>query len=276
MYDWGWIGLAWRLVAGGVMAGQKERTQRLLFEHCIKSGELEFDNELVRTLCDQTGFKNQFDVTKVDNSRLLPDDIKEEGYCVVHLGKGRHRWVPAVNHWYHALEPIAASERIVWPYRPSILNNTDDSESHIISLAFNQRIIHDFLFGDIAADPKIYMSRRTKISHSYQIGNVFVDLDRLQMEMDATFELNGDVVVVEGKNGFPKDFAVYQLFHPFLDYHRKEIPGVRSIEGCYLAKKVVDGQPVLRLYRYAFDDPRDITSLRLRKKAEYVLEVRDS
>lgn len=35
------------------------------------------------------------------------------------------------------------------------------------------------------------------------------------MEIDLTMELHGVVTIFEGKNGFPENFAVYQLFHPF-------------------------------------------------------------
>ena len=252
----------------------KKQTQELLFEQCKASGDYEFDNDRVKQVCAQTGFKNPFDVTKVDHSSKLPDTIRQAGYCIAHLGQGRHRFIRALNEWYHDFEAIEPNERKTWQYRPSVLNNTDDSESNIISLVFNQRVIQDFLYGDITANPKIYMSRRTKISLSYRIGGVRAHVTKLQMEMDATFESGGKVVVVEGKNGFPDDFAVYQLFHPFLDYTAKRIPGVRAIECCYLLKKIVADRPLIRLYLYTFSDADDIASIVLLKKAEYTLQRR--
>ncbi|MCW3134124.1 MAG: hypothetical protein N2V78_07355 [Methanophagales archaeon] len=43
------------------------------------------------------------------------------------------------------------------------LNEFDTSESNILSVASNQRIIHDFLYEDIVASPKVYSARRTKM-----------------------------------------------------------------------------------------------------------------
>ena len=256
--------------------GKKRQTQILLFEQCRQSGIYTFDNAQVKRLCEQTGFKNPFDVTKVDQSAKLPDEVRDAGYCIVHLGRGRHRFVRALDSWYHRFETMDESERHSWEYRPSLLNHTDESESNMISLVYNQRVIQDFLYGEITA-PKIYMSRRTKIDLEYSIDGIHdVQATRLQMEMDATFELNGVVTIVEGKNSFPADFAVYQLFHPFLDYHLKDIAGVSGINCCYLLKKSYRDRHVIRLYLYKFGDIGDIASIVLVKKAEYVLQNRNA
>lgn len=258
--------------------GKKSDTLELLFEQCQQTGSYEFDNDQVKRACRKTGFKNPFDVTKADHSVKLPEVVRQAGYCVVHLGEGRHCFLKALDIWYHRLEAISENEQHIWKYQPSLLNATDDSESNIISLTYNQKIIQDFLYSDITANPKIYMSRRTKISTSYSVGGMCqVEATKLQVEMDATFEHNGEVTVVEGKNSFPGDFAVYQLFHPFLDYHGKGIPGIKKVECCYLVREQnTEGSHVIRLYLYNFKDVKDIASLSLLKKAEYVLERRDS
>ena len=258
--------------------GKKVKTLELLFEQCKQTGDYEFDNDQVKRVCGETGFKNPFDVTKIDHSDKLPDSIRQAGYCVVHLGQGRHCFLKATDIWYHRFEAIDDNERHIWKYQPSVLNASDSSESNIISLAYNQKIIQDFLYNDITANPKIYMSRRTKISTSYSVGGMRqVEASELQVEMDATFERNGEVTVVEGKNSFPEDFAVYQLFHPFLDYQEKAIRGIKAVKCCYLIREQgVGGGHTIRLYLYTFEDVRDIASISLTKKAEYVLERRGS
>ena len=42
------------------------------------------------------------------------------------------------------------------------------------------------------------------------------------MEIDMVLEKDGEITILEGKNGFPRDFAVYQLFHPHLYYRELE------------------------------------------------------
>ena len=127
-----------------------------------------------------------------------------------------------------------------WGYKKSLLNDFDTSESNILSLGFNQKIIHDFLYDDITASPKVYNARRTKASLDYFIGKQKIETQKLQMEIDLTMELNGVVTIFEGKNNFPKDFAVYQLFNPYLYYQRIKQENqlkIKEINCCYLLRK---------------------------------------
>lgn len=255
--------------------GKKKQVLLELFQSCKSSGSYKFDNDKVKEVCQQVGFGNPFDVTKLDNTSSLPDEIKDEGYCVVHLGKGRHCFMPVLDVWFHTFEEIEENEIYAWDYKPSLLNHTDTSESNIISLVYNQLIIQDFLYGDKTEKPKIYMPRRTKITATYRTGTGHsVEAAKLQMEMDATFEHRGVITVLEGKNGFPDNFAVYQLFHPFLDYQK--VSGAQQVQCCYLLKEK-DGEQgyVVRLYLYTFSQDDDIGSIELIKKRQYDLKERE-
>lgn len=61
-----------------------------------KSKDLSFDNDLVKAISGTT-FKNQFDVTKLDNSSKLPPLLKEMDYYVIHLGGGKHQFVKGIK-----------------------------------------------------------------------------------------------------------------------------------------------------------------------------------
>lgn len=94
------------------------------------------------------------------------------------------------------------------------------------------------------------------------------------MEIDLTMELQGVVTVFEAKNGFPKDFAVYQIYHPFKYYaklKRQKRLQLESITCCYVLREREKGDSTLRLYDYTFDDEDDMTSIRLLKGAQYNL-----
>jgi hypothetical protein len=110
---------------------------------------------------------------------------------------------------------------------------------------------------------------------SYTLGTEQINTHNLQMEIDLTMELNGIIAIFEGKNGFPEDFAVYQIFHPFKYYSNlkniNSLP-VEKIISCYiLRKKDTDGNSVLRLYNYTFEDENRMDSIKLLKKAQYNL-----
>jgi len=257
--------------------GTKQEVISRLFAVCNQSGNFVFHNDLVKQICCQLGLGNPFDVTKVDHSVLLPDDVKAKDYFLVHLGNGYHGFFQGLQTGYHRFEAIEESETFVWKYRQSLLNEFDTSESNILSVASNQRLLHDFLYNDIVASPKVYNARRTKASFEYWIGNQQAVMTNLQMEIDLTLEYQGVVTIVEGKNGFPEDFAVYQLFHPFKyysDLKRQNQLAIQQTTCCYVLREKRQDGSVLRLYNYTFDDESRIDSIRLLKKAEYLLVKR--
>jgi hypothetical protein len=245
-----------------------------LFEICKSRGSFEFDNDLVEEVARKHSFKNKFDATKLDNSSLLPESVLNEDYFILHLGKGKHCFARGIHYWYHQFEQIDTSETVEWRYRQSILNDFDTSESNILSVASNQRIVHEFLYHDIVANPKVYNARRTKANLTYKAGPYTVNAEKVQIEIDLTMEYQGVVTVIEGKNGFPNDFAIYQLFHPYLYFltikNNNQLP-IHEITCCYVLRKRTKDSSMLRLYNYTFDNPLNIASIRLVKKAQYNL-----
>ncbi len=132
-----------------------------LFTHCLKTNNYVFDNRLVKSLCKKHGFGNPFDVTKLDNTGKFPEILLAHDYFLVHLGEGRHQFVKGITFGFHEFEKI---EQVVdWEYRKSLLNEFDTSESNILSVGFNQRIIHDFLYEDIVAKPKYIMQEEQNL-----------------------------------------------------------------------------------------------------------------
>ena len=247
-----------------------------LFHCCREHSDMKFNNDLVNKFSVQYQYKKPFNVTKIDRSCSLPDELLKEGYCIVNLGKGNHQFIKEIGRWYHKFEEIDNSEKIAWNYKPNLLNHTDISKSNIISTVYNQRMIHKFIYQDIAVKPKIHLSRRTKISTEYIVGDHIVETDDLKIKIDTTFEHNGIITVVEGENtkNFSGDFSVNQLFHPFLYYHN-HIREFKRLECCYLLQKRVthpktkEQSIFIRLYLYRFSNSNDISSIELIRKAEY-------
>ncbi len=248
-----------------------------VFNICQQRKDYVFDNTLVKEVCKRCGFGNPFDATKLDNTSLFPQVLLDNDYFVLHLGKGRHKFVKGITRGFHSFEPILQERSVDWKYRKSILNEFDTSESNILSVASNQRIIQDFLYNDIVASPKVYGARRTKMDLAYRVRKERIIADTLQMEIDLTMELDGVVTVFEGKNGFPENFAVYQLFHPFKYYcelKRTKRLDIKAITCCYILRKRAGADSVLRLYNYTFEDADDMASIKLLKCAQYNLKKR--
>ncbi|MBC8204707.1 hypothetical protein ISS30_09995 [bacterium] len=257
--------------------GKKEDVIQEVFDKCVKDNEYIFNNDLVKKVCLKHGFKNPFDLTKIDNSKKLPKFLKDEDFFIVHLGKGFHRFVKGVDIGLHKFEDIPAERYFPWKYRKSILNEYDTSESNILSVVTNQRIIHDFLYNDIVANPRVYLSRRTQIDMEYYIDKIPIKAYNQQMEIDLTYEYNSNVTVFEGKNNFPNDFAVFQLFNPnyYFNIQKKtnNLP-INEITCCYVLRKKFRGTSLVRIYLYKFLDYKQMNSIKLIKNAQYELIVR--
>jgi hypothetical protein len=262
---------------------KKDEVLTQIFKKCQKLNDYVFDNELVKDVSKKVGFGNPFDATKLDNKSKLPDILLENDYAVIHLGSGRHKFIKGIHRVYHEFEPV--TKELEWNYRKSLLNEYNSSESNILSVANNQRILHNFLFGqdtefddiDIAKRPKTYFPHRTKTSFEYYFGqDMFLKLESIQIEIDLTIEFQGKIGVFEGKNGKPDSFAVYQIYHPYLYYHNanqtSEIKGkIKEIYGVYVVKTIDDGITNLKLWAYTFDNPLDISSIKFVKSACYKL-----
>ena len=256
---------------------RKKQVLAELYDACKSRGNLVFSNTEVREVSTRLGFGNQFDATKLDNSSLIPDELKIEDAFVIHLGtprgeKGaRHKFVFDIASGYHSFEPIPENRKYQWNYRRSMLNNINTSESNILAVGYNQRIIHDFLYEDITSSPKVYGSNRTRIPLNFRIGEEVIHIDSVQIEMDMTLEQLGTITVFEAKNGEPEDFNVFQLFNPFNYYLQKteHLPET-SINCCYLLRV----EDRLRLYLYSFNDHRDPGSIQFMRNAEYTLVER--
>lgn len=255
-----------------------------IFKICKKKNDFVFDNNLVKSISKKCNFGNPFDVTKIDNKNKLPDILIKNDYAIIHLGSGKHGFIKGIEKVFHSFEPV--QNEIEWTYKKSLLNEYNTSESNILSVANNQRILHHFLFGkdkefddvDITHRPKTYFPHRTKTNFEYSFGkDIKLSIDKIQIEIDLTIEYEGTIGVFEAKNGKPDSFSVYQLYHPFLYYYNiKQKPEmfqkIKEIICVYVVKNIEEDITKLRLWAYSFSKPYDITSIKFLKSTCYLLK----
>lgn len=258
--------------------GKKKQVIEHLYNLCSSGGSWEFTNNEVKRAAAKFGFGNPFDATKIDTKSALPDKVINAGYCIAHLGKGCHRFIRELDKWYHEFESIQDDEIYHWRYRKSLLNDIEAGEASVVSFVFNQHILHDFLYEDVVASPKIYVPGRVRENLEYWVGNTYIKAENQQMEVDLTLEYQGTVTVLEAKNRIIKDFTVYQIFHPVLYYHKKAQHlgiQIQHINACYILRYNIraKGQRStrVRLYLYEFSDRDRLDSIQLVRKAEYHL-----
>lgn len=261
----------------------KRKVLREIYHRCQMAGDFEFANGLVKEVCKEIGFGNPFDATKIDRCELLPQELIAQDIGLIHVGKGKHRFVKGLHIAFHEFEPIM--QEIAWPYQKSLLNEYNSSEANILSVANNQRILHNFAFGqdrefddvDITRRPKTYFPHRTKADLSYHFDRLGeVKLQGIQIEIDLTIEFEGTIAVFEAKNGKPDNFSVYQIYHPFLYYHeaRQKLvmkDKVKDIVCVYVVRQKLAEITVLKLWKYSFAEPYNIASIKFLESACYNL-----
>jgi len=262
---------------------KKDQVIEQLFKICKQKKDFVFHNDLVKDVCKEIGFGNPFDATKLDNKTKLPQILLKNDYAIIHIGSGNHKFIKGIDKVYHNFEPI--QEKIDWEYKKSLLNQYNTSESNILSVANNQRILHHFLFGkdtefddvDILKRPKTYFPHRTKTSFEYYFGKgTKMELKNIQIEVDLTIEFQGNIGVFEGKNGKPDSFSLYQIYHPFLYYYnankQKELEGkIKKIYCVYVVREKGKENDTVKLWAYTFENPLDITTIKFIKSASYKL-----
>ena len=240
-----------------------------VYNMCKLRNDYTFTNVEVRKVCTKLGFGNQYDATKFDSREKLPNVLVENDVFVVHTGQGKHKFVSGINIGYHKFEPISPANTKKWPYSPDKLDKISNSASNALSVAYNQRILHDFLYKDTQASPNIYNSHRTNVSFDYKIGDNTATSNSTQIEIDFITELQGRITIFESKVGEQTDFNVFQIYNPCRHYMDTPQLRANSIECCY----VLHRSDKICLYLYSFADKKDPGSIEHRQNAAYLLDT---
>jgi len=269
------------------MAGKKSRVLEEILDICLAKNDFVFHNNLVKDISQKQGWANPFDATKLDNTNKLPPKLHDLDYAVVHLGNGYHQFVRGIDKIYHKFEPI--QQTIDWPYTKSLLNNYHSKECNMLSMANNQRILHHFLFGKSTGfndvnnikRPKTYFPHNIITSYNYFVGKeIHIDLHNLKTEIGLTIEYQGNIGIFNARIKIPNNFIISQLYYQYLHYNkakeRPELIGtIKSIDCVFMAYNKArtnkNQHDKLLLWAYTFENPLDITSIKLVNSACYKL-----
>ena len=240
-----------------------------------------FNNLEVKEISREEGFGNPFDATHIDTSKKLSPRMVEEDLALLHLGtplgekSANHMFIRGIDKIYQLLPSIKKKSKI--NYFPGPLDQLNTSESNILSMLHNHNILLDFLYPNkTKSKPHMYMSHRTKYSPKFNIEDIEIQCNKLQIEIDMTFEDKGAITVFEAKNWIRdrNDFAVYQLYHPFLHYYSLMEAGeldVHEVNCCYAVRKKIAEGVQIEIYLFTFDEPLNMSSIRLIRSHTYQL-----
>ena len=234
-----------------------------------------FNNQLIKQLSGSK-FSNQFDATKFDSKKLLPDKVKNEGFFIVHLGKGKHAFVKGEG--YHKFESIPTKRD--WKPSYNVISKLGESEASTSSELFNYKIIHDFLGLSDKSDLFVHTARRTRVTYDFIVDpDIHLKAISLQIEIDAFFETLNEIITVEVKNGDREDFEIRQLFSAMKYMESKiksgGIPEKYVIRHLFVVRQKVNDGYIFRIYEYVFTDKDRLNSIKLIKSVEYLVHFHD-
>ena len=202
----------------------------------------------VRTLCYQAQRKDRPEVFVEKDLFLLP---VRNGHYVIVRGEG-----------YIDISEIDAPPIEFTPAHGFELRSSEigDSEMQHLDFAHASGMLEHFV-----GEGRLYLTirgRKYTPEFSFHVGGSQITQKSVQTEVDAGYEGEEVVVLVEGKNTKVKDTIIRQLYYPYrkwaLDTGKRVIPMFFEKNG-----------DEYMFWMYEFTDPEDYNSIRLVKSGKY-------
>lgn len=148
------------------------------------------------------------------------------------------------------------------------------SESNAINVLKISGILEDFL--ELKIGERLYPTFNGRMNsgefefvvETINDNRENISVKNAQIEIDAGFESETCIVIVEAKNVINDDFHIRQLYYPFRKWDNLVKKPVRLIFSIY-------SNMIFRMLEYEFADKKDYSSIRLVKQKFYTLEDTD-
>ena len=198
-------------------------------------------------------------LVKFDSSHQLPEALSESG--LVPITVNRARFAVGAFDIYSELPPLEDADlRVVRFESPHDAVNVAEvtSESLALLVASASRVIDQFAGADVELSffGKVVM-KTLDFSVSKHGGETvrFVG-SGMQIELDAVFENDQQMLLVEAKIGRPSDFNIRQLYFPYRHFREKTEKVIRPILMVY-------SRGVFEFIEFQFADPQNMSSFEI-------------
>lgn len=215
-------------------------------------------------------------MAKFDHFVNLPKIFSENHLAILPVTRGSY--IIGNFQAYQSLKQVKADTPITRMYLPDYIQSLDlsniTSEAMALNCAFTSGIIADFLqeneikptvsgrAGTGAFDFFINLNKQgKKVCHSTQ--RIYVD--KSQIEIDAGYEGNHSLALIEAKLDISKDFLIRQLYYPYRVWKKRIQKPVRPIFFIY-------SNGIYNFYEYEFQNFEYYNSLKLIKHRKYTIE----
>lgn len=215
-------------------------------------------------------------MTKFDSHEVLPETFKKNNLAILPISRGTYVVGPFKA--YADIPSLSGKDTTVQKsiaYGPGNLETIDfetiTSEAVAINAAYLSQVLHDFVG---ATD--LYLTTNGRLgSGSFEFNidlhsgkTVSINVEKAQMEIDAGFEIDNALVLIEAKNILSETFLVRQLYYPYRYWKAKIKKPVRTVFQVYTNN-------TFYLFEYAFDDPKSYNSIKLVNAKAYQFRDRE-
>lgn len=222
--------------------------------HQIKVSTQEFkktaDKE-VRLLCKQDSREDRPQIFKDNNLFLLP---KKNGEYYIIRGDG-YIDIPDIN-----AEIIDYKSQLNFCLETSLVGN---SEMQHLDFAYASSIIRTFMNDDSLV--LTIRGRKYTPEFSFCVNNFKIDTKSVQTEVDAGYEGENQVVLVEAKNSNSTNTIIRQLFYPYKQWKKHTTKDVK----CLFFEKRDD---IFYIWEFIFKDEYNYNSIELSRTARYKIK----
>lgn len=207
-------------------------------------------------------------LAKIDQSKNLPPIFRENGIGILPLSVTKY-----LLGKFNVFEGIKSSDgsgkKAISKHLPEYIKSVDTQE-----ITSEQTVIHAAMLSGILADflddePVLVNSGRMRTGDfGFQIadrsgGSLPVRVHNAQIEIDAGFETQKSLVLLEAKNRKSVDFNIRQLYYPYRTWQQKIGKPIRNLFISFENKE-------LQIHEYEFQELEGFSSIRQVKSSFYV------
>ena len=213
-------------------------------------------------------------MVKFDNSEQLPDIFKTNHLSILPITRGSYVLSQFEN--YHKLPEHDCKMRVKQMPLPDNIQSIDPTNITSETIAINSAYVSG-IFADFIGEEQLYPTVSGRMGsgdfkfHISRRGGgslIPVEVSKSQIEIDAAFEGNLTLSLIEAKINLTDNFLIRQLYYPFRVWSEKVTKIVKPLFVIYT-------NGIFRLLEYNFQEPQNYNSLVLTKEQTYSLDNMD-
>ncbi|MBR5194612.1 MAG: hypothetical protein IKW48_00565 [Akkermansia sp.] len=211
-------------------------------------------------------------MTKIDHEYQLPKIFKDNGLSILPISRGEYIISKALTFTkIQSSQDCKIKEVELPPFLESISPENITSEAIALNSAYAAGIISDFLGEDSTYPTLSGRMGSGEFSfdiHSKEKSIINIHVDRAQMEIDACYEGERWVCIIEAKNSFDDDFIIRQLYYPYRALTARLKKSIRTVFFTY-------SNDIYHLREYKFDTPQNYNSISFVGEKRYRIKRKD-